>query len=143
MSNENNSVEKFDPAQLMQGVKDRIKSTFVSLIPDEQWEQMVKTEVDNFFKGKELGYQGNRVYASDFQVLVRNMVNQEAKDRLVAYMSGTDFQEIWQANGQPIASEAVRKLVVENSGAILTNFYSGIVSSMMHTFAANIRNGQF
>lgn len=35
-----NQVEKFDPSTLMQGVKDRIKATFTSLIPDEQWEQM-------------------------------------------------------------------------------------------------------
>ena len=38
----NQQVEKFDPSTLMQGVKDRIKATFVSLIPDAQWEQMVK-----------------------------------------------------------------------------------------------------
>ena len=43
---ENTQVQKFDPATLMQGVKDRIKATFVSLIPEEQWEEMVKKEVD-------------------------------------------------------------------------------------------------
>ena len=44
-----NEVEKFDPSKLMQGVKDRIKSTFVSLIPDAEWEGLVKKEIDNFF----------------------------------------------------------------------------------------------
>lgn len=30
-------VEKFDPSKLMDGVRDRIKATFVALIPDDQW----------------------------------------------------------------------------------------------------------
>lgn len=45
-----NQIEKFDPSTLMQGVKDRIKSTFVSLIPDGQWDTMVQKEIDEFFK---------------------------------------------------------------------------------------------
>lgn len=42
-------IEKFDPSTLMNGVRDRIKATFVSLIPDEQWEQLVRKEADSFF----------------------------------------------------------------------------------------------
>lgn len=52
---ENTQVQKFDPATLMQGVKDRIKATFVSLIPEEQWEEMVKKEVDKFSGSMKLG----------------------------------------------------------------------------------------
>ena len=47
-----NQIEKFDPSKLMEGVKDRIKSTFVSLIPDEMWEQMVEKEIYIFTTGK-------------------------------------------------------------------------------------------
>lgn len=47
-----NQVEKFDPAKLMDGVKDRIKSTFVSLIPDDAWEKMVEKEIYVFTTGR-------------------------------------------------------------------------------------------
>lgn len=47
-----NEVEKFDPAKMMEGVKDRIKATFVSLIPDDMWEQMVEREIYVFTTGK-------------------------------------------------------------------------------------------
>ena len=53
---EEKAVEKFDPATIMQSVKDKIKATFVSLIPDVQWEQMVKSEVDYLFKKKDGNY---------------------------------------------------------------------------------------
>lgn len=49
--NEDKYVEKFDPSKMMEGVKDRIKATFVSLIPDEAWNQMVEKEIYVFTTG--------------------------------------------------------------------------------------------
>jgi len=49
-----NQIEKFDPSKLMQGVKDRIKATFVSLIPDGEWDSMVQKEVEAFFNTEEI-----------------------------------------------------------------------------------------
>ena len=45
-------IEKFDPSKLMDGVKDRIKSTFVSLIPDDMWNSMVEKEIYIFTTGR-------------------------------------------------------------------------------------------
>lgn len=47
-----NQIEKFDPSKLMDGVKDRIKATFVSLIPDDAWNSMVEKELYVFITGK-------------------------------------------------------------------------------------------
>ncbi len=47
-----NNIEKFDPSKLMEGVKERIKATFVSLIPDEMWEQMLEKEIYVFTTGR-------------------------------------------------------------------------------------------
>lgn len=47
-----NGIEKFDPSKLMDGVKDRIKATFVSLIPDEMWNAMAEKEIYVFTTGK-------------------------------------------------------------------------------------------
>lgn len=47
-----NQIEKFDPSKLMDGVKDRIKATFVSLIPDDAWNSMVEKELYIFTTGK-------------------------------------------------------------------------------------------
>ena len=44
-----NEIEKFDPSKLMDGVRDRIKATFVSLIPEDHWEKLVQAEIDKFF----------------------------------------------------------------------------------------------
>lgn len=47
-----NQIEKFDPSRLMDGVRDRIKATFVSLIPDDAWDEMVEKELYIFTTGR-------------------------------------------------------------------------------------------
>src|SRR5688572_5792464 len=118
-------VQKFDPSTLMQGVKDRIKATFVSLIPDDQWDQMVKTEVDKFFIKRESGYQ-QRPVASDFSLLVSSMIEAEAKNRLAKYLESEDFQSIWNNNGQPSTAKAVEEIIVKNSGEIMVSAFGGV-----------------
>lgn len=137
-----NQVQKFDPTMLMQGVKDRIKSEFVSLIPDEQWSQMIKKEADDFFREKETGY-SNRNYASDFGILVRDELRKEAQKRLSEYLNSAEFSVMYQEHGQPIASQKVKELMIENSGLILQNMFGGMFSIMLNDFANQLRNRQY
>lgn len=125
----NNEVQKFDPSTLMRGVKDRIKSEFVSLIPDDQWKEMIKKEVDAFFQERD-SYP-NRQRVSDFTILVNTVLQEEAKARLHSYLSSPEFNTTYDQYGQPIASEAVKKLMVENSGTILMAMFGGIISAHM------------
>lgn len=52
MSTNGQELEHFNPNKLMDGVKERIKSTFVSLIPDEVWSSMIERELYIFTTGK-------------------------------------------------------------------------------------------
>ena len=84
-------VQKFDPAQLMQGVRERVKATFVSLIPDEQWEQMIKKECDDFFTRNSRYSDYNA--ASPFSILCR--------EELANYASHTEKSWIAKKNALP------------------------------------------
>ena len=138
-----NEVQKFDPSTLMQGVKDRIKSEFVSLIPDDQWSQMIQKESDDFFRQKETGYSSNRQYASDFGILVRDELRKEAQKRLAEYLSSPEFNTMYGEHGQPVAAQKVKELIVENSGLILQNMFGGMFSIMIQDFANQLRNRQY
>lgn len=138
-----NEVQKFDPATLMQGVKDRIKSEFVSLIPDNQWQQMIEKEAKVFFEAKETGYSSNRTYASDFGILVRDELRKEAQKRLLEYLSSPEFNTMYGEHGQPIASQKVKELIVDNSGLILQNMFGGMFSMMLSEFSSQLRNRQY
>jgi len=137
-----NQIQKFDPSTLMQGVKDRIKSEFVSLIPDEQWTEMIKKEAENFFKEKETGY-SNRSYASDFAILVRDELKKEVQKRLTDYLSSPEFNTMYGEHGQPIAAQKVKELIIDNSGLILQNMFGGMFSIMLSDFSQQLRNRQY
>jgi hypothetical protein len=138
---ENTQVQKFDPATLMQGVKDRIKSTFVSLIPEEQWKEMIEKEVGKFFREYELRQYDTR-YVSDFSVLVNSLLKEEAEKRMKEYLGSPEFQTVWTDNGPRIISQAIREMMIENSGLILCNMYQEMFTSMLDRFRSELSNRQ-
>jgi hypothetical protein len=125
-------IQKFDPSTLMQGVKDRIKSTFVSMIPDDQWDTMVQKEVDGFFAAKER--RNNYERTSDFSELVQKELQEECKKRLLEYLSSEEFKSVWDTKGQVVTAEAVKQMIVNNSGEIMTSFFGGMFTSMLSQF---------
>lgn len=143
---ENTQVQKFDPATLMQGVKDRIKATFVSLIPEEQWEEMVKKEVDKFFREYEIRGDGRR-YVSDFSSLVTPpfflLLKEECERRMKEYLESPEFQTIWNDNGQKTINHAIEKMMIENSGLILCNMYQEMFHVMLCRFKNELMNSRF
>lgn len=46
-------VVKYDANVVMQGVKDKIRATFVDLIPEEKWNEMIQTEIDVFLRKRD------------------------------------------------------------------------------------------
>jgi hypothetical protein len=132
-------IQKFDPSTLMQGVKDRIKATFISLIPDDQWDQMVQKEIDLFFQPKERRNSIERI--SDFSDLVQKELLEECKKRLITYLASEEFNAVWKNNGQSATSEAVKKMIVENSGEIMMSAFGGMFTHMLHNFRQSLNQG--
>src|ERR1700754_234825 len=112
-------LEKFDPATLTQGVKDRIKATFVSLIPDEQWDQMVQNEVNTFFNVRRPAYNSRDI--SDFQSVCSSTIREECIARLKTYFSTREFEATWTEKGVPVLQEGLKKTIVDNAGAMLVS----------------------
>lgn len=123
-------VEKFDPATLMQGVKDRIKATFISLIPDEQWGQMVNGEIKKFFElrdGLNERHSGNS-RMSNFTQVVFDVLTEECKKKCIEILNHEDFQINWFDNKQTVS---------ENLKSRLVQKMPEIMASMMENMLAN------
>lgn len=141
---ENQEVQKFDPATLMQGVKDRIKATFVSLIPDEQWNIMVQKEIDEFFKSNKDRYTyGNRDKMSSFEFLVQECIQEESKKRLIQYLQSEEFNTTWGKNGQVILGEAIKNMIVNNSGEIMINTFGNMFKMMLDNFKIQLQQNRY
>lgn len=138
MSEESKEVEKFNPQDLMQGVKDKIKATFVSLIPDDQWEQMVETEVNKFFKVRQDSYISNNnhdKYHSDFGDLVKQILNEETKEKVREILQGDKYKSDWK-DGRTVASkhldQLIKKAMPDMFMTIMTNTVSNTIQQMQN-----------
>ena len=131
-----NAVAPYDPAKLMDAVRDRIKAEFVGLIPEDAWKQMVKAEVERFFKTEDVysyGYSDRKALPSQFQRVVWDALQEDTKARVKAFLDSPEWAGEWGENGQRKAGEAVRKIVVEKSGEILSSL---LANAMQQTIEA-------
>ena len=120
-----NEIKKFDINEAMKNVKDKIKDAFVDLIPDEQWNQMVKKEVDSYFEPKEEKCD-NRQYSSYFTKDVHSALQQEVKERTKLYLS-INFNNTWFENGIPVCNTKVEEMITKNAGKILSDLIGGSI----------------
>ena len=54
------------------------------------------------------------------------------------YLESPEFKSTWYEHGQPVATEAVKKMIVDNSGVILQNMFGGMAQAMIERFAYSI-----
>ena len=139
----NQQVAQFNPSTIMDGVRDKIKASFIELIPEEHWNAMVQKEIDDYFS-ENINVNTNNYdksnFKSKFQILLRSELESECKLRLADYLKSSEFNASWGVNGQMVASQATKTMMIENSGAIMANMFSGMFSGMLSNFEMTRRN---
>lgn len=125
-----NEVTKFDATEALKSVKERIKEAFVSLIPDEQWNEMVKKEVDTYFQVKEEGY-GERGRSSSFTREVHTCLQDEVRTRVKEYLQ-ENFNNVWYDNGVPVCNAKVEEMITKNAGKILSDMIGGTIQMVLN-----------
>ncbi len=149
-----NEIEKFDPSTLMQGVKDRIKATFVSLIPDDKWDGLVSKEVDAFFnqqiqykigeeKIKDGSFWGKTVKfldapASPFRVIVWDFCANKLIDTLKKQITDDYFQGQYQGNKE--INEQLKTVIAEAAPMALINLFQSISYNNISDLQRQIQN---
>ena len=126
-----NSIQKFDPTTAMVTIKEQIKNTFASLIPEEQWEAMVKKEIDSYFEEKAEVYD-TRGRSSTFTKDVHTLLAEEVKSRTKVYLTGPDFQTTWVHNGISTCNIKVEEMITKNAGKILADMIGGTISMALN-----------
>lgn len=123
-----NDVQKFDPARLMDGVRDRIKATFVALIPDEQWDTLVQQQVEAFFKMEvQEGY--SKKY-TQFQYVCSEILRDMTKDKIKEFLN-TYHTNIWENNTLKL-SDAFLQLLKNNASELFVAMMRQQISSVIY-----------
>lgn len=79
---------KLEPTQFVDKLRERIKGTLGELIPDDQWDAMMKSEVDRFFNSRVEGRDYNRrEIPSGFTEIVQAEIGSYVKVRVQKYLA--------------------------------------------------------
>lgn len=130
-----NEVEKFDPSQLMEGVKTRIRATFVSLIPDDAWENMVKTEIDSWFKRTDgyNSYHTQDLKPSHFTRVVYDVLTKEATEKIKEILNSPDFYINNTGLGRATVSEQLQQRIIEKAPDIFMALIQSSIAAAIET----------
>lgn len=149
---EKKEIEKFDPSKMMDGVKDRIKATFVSLIPDDAWEGMIKGVQDSFFEKKKVNtgtsYDPKWVEKpSEFEELALSLMREKAKETIMAFLNSPEVNgmTVWDDKSQDYRydlGDRMKELVVKHMPEIMSKMMELQIGNAFNQFKHFYQNNQ-
>ena len=130
------AVVKFDPNKLMEMVRDKIRATYVDMIPDEQWHTLVQKEVDAFFVvTSSQDCRGDQSkWSSKFQQVVWEVLTERAKEEVKNHLSSLKGHGGDYVFGQykPALNAQIQEMIVNNAGSIMMDIMAQSVQNMLN-----------
>ena len=126
-------VAKFDPATYVDKVRDKIKQSLIDVIPDEQWNTMLRAEIEGFFKSKVVSshYAGDtREQPSEFRRIVLIVLEEELKKRVRDMLSGPEWTAYWDGTKMQ-GGEEIARIARENGAAILAKWLEAAIAQVI------------
>lgn len=131
--------QAFDPAAAVNAIRDKIRGAMLDIIPDEQWEALIKAEMHQFMNDRSIGNGYNeRIEPAGFKKIVRELLEEDAKLRVKAFLASPEWRGQWLNNDESV-SDAVKKYVMENAGEILNAWVGRAVQQVVSQMQHNIR----
>lgn len=129
-------VAKFDPATYVNAVRDKIKQSLVDVIPDEQWNAMLTTEISGFFENRTNRDQwgGTTTTMSEFHRIVKLVLEEETKKRVRDMLNSAEWTSYWDGTKQK-AGEEIERIARDNGAAILAKWLESAIGQVI----SNIR----
>lgn len=120
------------PLTLLSEMRDRIQSEIMTAILQTgetiNTDDLVKQEMNKFFSP-------NGTFAS----IVRDELMQVARKRISDYLSSPAFDIQWDQYGSPVVSAEIEKLLIENSGRVLSHMIAGCAVTLIEDLKYKMR----
>jgi len=125
-------VTKFDPSSYVDKVRDKIKQSLIDVIPDDQWNAMLRAEIEGFFKSKTTSsHYGEREQPSEFRRIVLSVLEEDVKSRVKTMLNSPEWSTYWDGNNKLKAGEEIARLARENGAAILAKWLESAIAQVL------------
>lgn len=134
-------VEKFDPGTLRDKISERIRTSFVDLIPEDAWRDMVQREINWFLTDEDrMGYghvQEKR--PSPLRALIGQELERRWKAKLVDELNKPEYGSDWSNEGES-PREAIQEIIRQSSDALMKSMFGSIVRVGVEAVKSSLRN---
>ncbi len=129
-----NEIKPWNPDDAINQIKDRIRSEFAALIPDEQWKAMVSSAIKEFLQDTTDQY--GRGKQAGVKEVVNAVLREEIKKQLADFLNSAEWRDEWK-DGEYGPGKAVKEIIEANA----TNIIKSIMGNAMQSFVngLNIR----
>lgn len=130
-------VTKFDPAAYVDKVRDKIKQSLVDVIPDEQWNTMLKAEISSFFENRVTSQYGQQTtHPSEFRRIIAGVIEEETKRRVRDMLNSAEWTSYWDGTKQQ-AGEEIARIARENGAAIMAKWLEAAIGQVISSIRFN------
>lgn len=146
-----NLPAKYDPSGLAGALRERIRDSLGTLIPDEEWDKMLRAEIAQFFAAPPMARDSwghEHVQSpSPFGAIVRERLGEDVRARLQAFM---EKDPMWRGRFEPGGEQAFQKMLADAMSesmpalmqALIKGVCGGVESSVMHNVSSMLREGR-
>ena len=125
-----NEMVKFDPSQLADQLKAKIRFELSKVLPEEVWEGLIKKEIDLFMNDTIVKEYGRaQTIQSGIGKVVCEILTEESRKRLKEILNSDDWRNQWVDTGnRETVGEAVKELLIKGGPIIFASFVGEVVT---------------
>ncbi len=116
------TTEVLDPRKFMDNLKERVKTEFINLIPPEQWENFILTEINKF---REV----------DLKSIVKEELKKYVQEQIKSYLAcRSEFQ--WNSENQ---RNELDKELLDGLAKLAPQMFVSVLNTVIHNFMEQLR----
>lgn len=131
-------IAPFDPTSYVDKIREKIKSSLVDIIPDAQWDAMLRLEVTRFFENKidttpQNSYYGQakpREVPGEFRQVVLAELEKETVRRVKELLASEEWRVYWDGTKLNVGAK-IAELARDNGAAILSKWLEAAIGQVI------------
>jgi hypothetical protein len=136
----NKSIEPFKPTDYVEAVRAKIRTAIFEAVPSEQWDAMIKVEIEAFMKPKVERHQYNgseKTIPSGFSQLCQQILTEQVKARINTAMTKEGWDRVWDESGLGTSAK-LEEFLHKHAGAVLNSWLGNVIQNIVE----QIRNSR-
>lgn len=116
-------IKKFDPNDIANTLKDKVKQEFVNLIPEEYWDTFIADTTKKFME-------------NDLESVVKEALKADSNKKILTYLN-EDLNNNWNAKkNRNVLDNRLKELIVN----LAPQMFAEMMEQMIMTMMQNLRN---